>query len=594
MEGDDSSYAEYSVALQKLESFEEFNCQARTNVNLTLKILFSAFAEMLKSSFDKTAYLVIESEFHKRIEFEIEKTSYGSKIIVLSPYYLKSTKTYGFLLDYRFRKLENVAFSSEIQRLSLSLDRNYKSNRNFYSDKYFILESFLNESLHKFSPFESNGLLFSLSGELKQLKEERLEKKRYIFRNNMEGNSQFQGVRQFGVLKSIEQKITYIFIFEDKFKAFANELYLSLLGKTNPGTFSGMQQMFRLNFSKDDVKKIELKDYKEITLFNAIEEIKKIRNADETKKVVGIFIEPARDESIPASKSPYYILKYYSTLEAIPLQCVNYEKMNTNHALKWSTSNIGLQIFAKCGGIPWKLKPTNENCLILGIGSAHEKNSDGKIKKYFAYTVCLDSSGIYHKLEVLAEDKDRDTYLSKFEKKLFDIVNNHEKKNYQKCALHLPFKIKRKEIKSIRNVIRRISGVEFKVLKINTEHRFFGFSAHNTYVPYESSFIRLSHNEYLVWFDGLNYGKENVYQKIGNPIHVEFLDTDVNNDNQFENLSYLQDVINLSGANWRGFNSKQIPISIYYSKLLAEYTRAFKHFPGFDEKMFLNTLPWFL
>jgi hypothetical protein len=268
--------------------------------------------------------------------------------------------------------------------------------------------------------------------------------------------------------------------------------------------------------------------------------------------------------------------------------------MNTNHALKWSTSNIGLQIFAKCGGIPWKLKPTNENCLILGIGSAHEEDSDGKIKKYFAYTVCLDSSGIYHKLEVLAEDEVYDNYLSKFEKKLFDIINNSENKNCQKCALHLPFKIKRKEIRSIKSVIGRISGIEFKVLKINTDHRFFGFSSHNTYVPYESSYIRLSHNEYLVWFDGLKYGKENVYQKIGNPVHVEFLDTNVSNDSHFENLSYLQDVINLSGANWRGFNSKQIPISIYYSKILADYTKAFKHFPGFDERMFLNTLPWFL
>ncbi len=102
----------------------------------------------------------------------------------------------------------------------------------------------------------------------------------------------------------------------------------------------------------------------------------------------------------------------------------------------------------------------------------------------------------------------------------------------------------------------------------------------------------MSNDEYLVWFDGLIRGKENVIQKIGNPIHIKFLKSEnvlVGND-----IEYLQDAINLSGANWRGFNAKQSPISIYYAKIVADYTAAFSHFKNFDKTQFSNNLPWFL
>lgn len=87
-------------------------------------------------------------------------------------------------------------------------------------------------------------------------------------------------------------------------------------------------------------------------------------------------------------------------------------------------------------------------------------------------------------------------------------------------------------------------------------------------------------------------GKENIYQKIGNPIHIKFLRSDGVSDKN--DLEYLQDAINLSGANWRGFNAKQTPISIYYAKIVADYTSAFNNFEEFDKTHFSNNLPWFL
>ena len=129
-----------------------------------------------------------------------------------------------------------------------------------------------------------------------------------------------------------------------------------------------------------------------------------------------------------------------STKRKIPLQVISYENLGNISKLKWSASNIALQIFSKLGGIPWLVKSDNKT-LILGIGSAH-KIVDDEIKKYFAYTVCLDSSGLYKKVEILSSSDNEEDYLTRLRIKLRELLNNPNFSSFNKCALHIPFKIK--------------------------------------------------------------------------------------------------------------------------------------------------------
>lgn len=75
-------------------------------------------------------------------------------------------------------------------------------------------------------------------------------------------------------------------------------------------------------------------------------------------------------------------------------------------------------------------------------------------------------------------------------------------------------------------------------------------------------------------------------------MHIQFLNT--NNQKNFDEQAFLQDILNLSGANWRGFNAKSIPISIYYSQIIARYTEAFENIDGYKEGSISNDKPWFL
>ncbi|NJN13458.1 MAG: hypothetical protein HC815_38345 [Richelia sp. RM1_1_1] len=60
-----------------------------------------------------------------------------------------------------------------------------------------------------------------------------------------------------------------------------------------------------------------------------------------------------------------------------------------------------------------------------------------------------------------------------------------------------------------------------------------------------------------------------------------------------EKTSYLQDVINLAGANWRGFNAKFLPVSIYYCQLIAQQLKKFNE-QGYGSIPIKNSKPWFI
>ncbi|UOY08921.1 hypothetical protein L0P88_10285 [Muricauda sp. SCSIO 64092] len=590
---DNEEYQKFIVSFDNREGFEEYTCSIWENVELTKRWLSTLLRNKLETiEDDSLTFNIRRKRFETSFDFILNETDYGNQVINVAPYYLKAKKQFGFLIDFRFRKKQGLAFNKEVQRLSLSLDKNYRSNKNYYADKYQKIRGFIDYKLKDLLVFRTEMDELKFNNDLVNLTANKLEKKQYVFGNGKIGFSQFQGVKNYGPYRSVDSDITYLFIFEDSFKSFANDIYLSLIGKTNPGTFPGMSEMFGLPLSKENVKRVPIKEISLDSLKESISKILDYKKKHIEKRIIAILLEESSEDNNPETDSPYYYLKYNLLRENVPVQVLSKERVGSQYSLKWSTSNIGLQIFSKLGGVPWLVKPSNHDCLILGIGSSHKYDeSTGKIHKYLAYSICLDSSGIYKKLSILSESEDEQSYLEELKKNLMSLLEQ-EFTEYRKVVLHVPFKIKQKEIDSMDEALSQFKDVDFKVIKINTDNKFFGFSRHNTQVPYESSYIKLAKNEYLVWFEGLQYGKEIVFQRISNPVHIKFLNS--KSTSKAEDKTYLQDVLNLSGANWRGFNAKSIPISVYYSKIIAEYTKAFEGFDGFEKGIFSTNKPWFL
>lgn len=582
----------FLVTFEPKDGFEEFRVSSTQVIGLTKRFLAKQLAETLTTSRSPFGYQHIRTFTDERIEFVIGTEVKGRKIIYLTPYYLEEQSKYGFLIDYGFSLAEGQKFDRDVQRLSLSLDKNYKSNRNYYSEKYQLIQWFLSKIHPIIYNLNINGEELRIANKLTEVQSLLLNKKEYIFKNNYSSSSQFQGIKNYGPYYGVQEEVLFVFIFEERFRSFANDIYLSLVGKSNPGTFPGFQQMFKIAFGLNNVKQIKLTNGSKEQLDNAVNQVKVIKKENGNKRIIALYLE---DHIVGDAESSdnYYYLKYHFIEENIPLQVTNFRNLGGKNALKWSTSNLALAIFSKLGGIPWIVKPSNNDCLILGVGSSHKRDKvSGKINKYFAYTVCLDSSGLYKELAILADEESKEHYISTLKRSLISLLKSDKFSNYKTCVLHLPFKIKQSEIQALSAAINEVSEMQFVTIKVNLDNKFFGFSDHNTLVPYESSFIKLSKTEYLIWFEGLQYGKEVVDKRLSNPVHIQFLH--FKNQPRIDDRKFLQDVLNLSGANWRGFNAKSIPISIYYSQLITEYTKAFEGIREENKFSLSNEKPWFL
>lgn len=275
-----------------------------------------------------------------------------------------------------------------------------------------------------------------------------------------------------------------------------------------------------------------------------------------------------------------------------------FQRVQDDYALKWSVANIALQIFCKAGGLPWKVRPTYEKSLIIGISQSHKIADQGgkaKIEKYFAFSVLTDSSGLFQRIQVLSEAETEQPYLEQLAENLKGVLGEASEE-FSRIVIHTSFKLKRREMDTIQGVVRNAVGAtnrcRFAVVKVNQNNRFFAFNrGTNSLVPYEGSYIRLGWDEYLVWFEGIFPDKETVNKVFPGPTHLQFLK--VSDDALIEDQVLLQDLINLSGANWREFNAKSAPVSVFYCHLVADLVHDFQS-RGLPLPAVQDLRPWFL
>ena len=109
-------------------------------------------------------------------------------------------------------------------------------------------------------------------------------------------------------------------------------------------------------------------------------------------------------------------------------------------------------------------------------------------------------------------------------------------------------------------------------------------------VPYESTYAKISGNSYLLWTEGLNYHDNRPIKRYANPIFIEFLHS---TKKDIIHKDYLQELLNLSGANYRGFNAKSLPVSVFYPKLISEFNKHFSEL-SLENIVTENNKPWFL
>ncbi|MBS1585857.1 MAG: hypothetical protein JSS82_09975 [Bacteroidetes bacterium] len=580
----------YEITGVETVGFEKYNAAIHVDHHIVSNRVYDRLIEASKLI---DGYFIRKSDDvrNKRIHFNLESHPKGKKCVWIEPYFLKSQQKWGILLGFQFVVDESILQSNkftldkDILIASGSLNSRGQSNLDFYLFKHNYIKQFIQNIL----PQISSKFALNFHTELFELASYQLKPKEYFFKDGYTSSSAYYGLYKSAPLSNSISNQIYDFIYLEEDRNYAVSLLKGLRGETHPNTFNGIEKLFKVPFTNDNIHGSPLKSFSDDEIDTKIKQIK-----EDDKNILPVIITKSKNET--GDDKLYYWLKNKFTNAGIPCQVVTKDLIQNENAIKFSLANIGLQIFAKSGGKPWKMKPAGSDYLIIGIGQSYniENTPEGNtIEKNTTYSVLTDSSGIFKDIQILSEGMESDdTYWQKLVTNISALINNTQSK---KVALHVPFRISKSKV--LEKVAGSIgSDVELSVLVINDKTDYFGFDyANNGLVPFEGTFVKLSKFEYLAWFEGIQPNNPKITKRFGNPLLIKFWYS--NKPELLENYSYreslLQDCINLSGANWRGFKSKQLPVSIYYCQRIAEFIAKFREFHL--EHIEINNLkPWFL
>jgi len=594
---EDEKFEKVAIVFEPQESFQEKVCTQNFNLDITKQFLFKGLLQKCKNA----DLFETNKDKYNRLYFILNKHKEGTETIWLEPYFLSKTNSFGFLMDYKFfvdeeyKKSIASPVDRRILQLSGTLDNSGKSNKEFYIFKLEKIKYFLNKFYTLISQFGLNSN-FTISNKLLELNSFLLDAKTYLFENDRENKSPYFGLQAFPPLQKPLHDTNFIFVFKDSDRNIAIDLLKGLKGESFPQQFAGIEKLFRIKFNNDNITGKKVSEINDEVLNELVKEIK-----ESSTNLLPIILTNSKTSEL--DEKLYYKVKHCFTSNNIACQVVTKDLINNSYTLKYSLSNIGLQIFAKSGGKPWKIKPAINDCLIIGIGSKNketfvqidDKKWAKKIEKYFTYSVLTDSSGIFKEIQILSEDEQEENYYSKLVQKLKSIVEIAINEGNKNIVVHTTHRISKEKVWD--KVFDNISNdILISIIIINDKHKYFGFDlTKNSLVPYESSCVAISEFEYLVWFEGLQFSNSAFTKPIGSPIYINFWYS--NNMANLKSLNFrnklLQDCINLSGANWRGFKAKQLPVSIFYCQKISEFLTKFEEY-NYDNIHIDNLKPWFL
>jgi len=580
----------FAVSFSEAKGFVPYKLSPGENWHVTTTLLFHALERQTRDRLKPVDFYISEKAIStKRISYTLSRSQYGEEAVWLEPYYLEATVEFGFLSDFQFHKAADAPFSREVQRLSLSLDKAYRSNRDFYIDRFERIQKFLSRFQTVLFPLSlPGGASVEIETSFREMPSRMLPPRTFSFGGNKQAASQWQGLKDFGPARPAPKPVGFIYIYRQSQRGLAEDLYRALSGRSFKSTFHGIEELTHLKVASYD--KLEVRDFNPAENARILSFLRtKKKELANTARLFPIIMSDRDD------KETYYTLKSGLLKEGVTLQVVTPQLLGRKDTLKWSVANIALQIFTKAGGTAWSVVPKSKKCLIVGIGQAHRFDDNGKIEKFFAYSVCTDSSGLYKSLNILGSSGDKAKYLDQIRDNIVQLLNDAAS-DYTECVVHVPYKIKKHEAKAISRAIgdalesSKLPPIRFTVLNINVQNKFFGYAATNSLVPYEGSVVKTGDNDYLAWFDGLQPGREVVNRRISAPVNIKFWWSS-GKLSEDDRARYIQDVSNLAGTNWRGFNAKNTPISIYYCELIARFAK--ERPDALDDITAIDT-PWFL
>lgn len=590
----EESWPLYWISLDAKEDWERFEFLAQDNHVAALWVLNHELLPHLKryiSSFSSNYLTEIVDGHFTTLNVKLKRHTEGWQGIRFELKYLKEKRQLGAIVNYHFfadtdKKDLN---RRKILELSFSFDSSGHSNKNFYVDRFKWESAFVRKFLmpYKYMPTEAIPDEIVFNSAFSMLSAFTLSEREYDFAGGGRNNVQYWGLTKYGPCETPRNAPKFYFVFRKQDKAAAISLYKALAGKTYPGRFSGMEQVFKVGFSGDAISSCEIDDFSRSSMEKAARFVKDKGDAN------AVCIALIDDEA-----ETYYSLKASFLAQCIATQNVRLDSVIRNRSFEWFIAGIGLQIFCKAMGRPWKVRTQNKNDIIVGISQAFGSVSNG-IQRYISYSVTTDASGVFKDINTLADSQTDKDYIEaladNLERRLRRVIQDGGEAMCR-VVLHCSFKLPKAMMQRIRSVVEKVAGEgnapQIVILRINTDHEYAGYDVSQaSLVPRECSYVSLGGNKYILWCDGVKRNKS-IAKRPCAPLHVCF-DQSFPQVTQSDRISILGDVSNLAGANWRGFNASTQPVSVFYCRIVGEFIKEFSE-RGLPVPSVEECMPWFL
>lgn len=535
----------------------------------------------------KNTNLFDHIDYFEKNKLKLFKTIYshnaGNQELSIQPEFIVSERKLGFLINFNFNKAENYNNFKEVQRLAFSLQNGRPNN---FKNK--TINDFVKNDCKVFleNLFNMATLQVSYSWSEKSFS---LLDRCFYSNGEIEKLSGYELLKSSSYKKKNADKKNFYFLYEKSNHSFAQQIYKSLNGTAFYESFSGMQNLFNMPLSRENVQSLELESI-------SSEQINEIENKILKKDKDAFLVVCMQGREKKESEKFYVELKILCLKYNCGSQFLYSDKLNHENTLKFGISNIGLQIFCKSNGVPWGVtnRMSDNNSIIIGIGTSHKRIDDRK-SIFYAFAMCTDSSGIFNSSMTLANTNNKNDYFNEIKENLRSFSESDGLKNYEEIIFHFTTKISWSDMTIISNIIKEIfnDSVKLAILKLNKSNKYMGFSDRNDMVVEKGTCIKLSDKKYLVWTDG--HCREPIFKnRPTKPIDVEILF----NPDEISVKNLLGDIFKLSSANWHGFKSTSLPITLIYSKDIANFTHYFYKYGLFENLKEISysrtSSPWFL
>ena len=392
------------------------------------------------------------------------------------------------------------------------------------------------------------------------------------------------GMREYGPYKKIDNAndIKILFIYNEKDDA--NKVYQYL--RNGLKQFPGLLTYVGIPVVLDKEKSLHYSSTEELPTKLQIFLVTQFPN-NNNYNYAAIIIGPfSKYESDEKEENTYYEVKKLLLEKGISSQFIANKSVRSGD-FNYYLPNIAIAILAKLGGIPWKLNTKKFNDLVIGYN--YKKSQD---QKWIGSAVFFDNEGRLGRIYGFSEAGAGEDLISHLKRAIDDYSELIGRPD--RLTIHYYKPPRKDEIKNFEQIIYNKLNLDipFALIEVNDtkskSDRCFD-TEYDMGMPESGTYVKIGKDEYLL-FNNNRYEKEPVRKvKDELPVKVKIFYADTGG---FSHREILSQIYEFSRLNWKGLMQTSQPVTIKYSKMIADFSL---HFNGeFSENRISQKTPWFI